>query len=167
MNRDAFLSRSGGVYEKTPWICEGAWDAGFIRESLDLHGGLPSLLESFFEQHASAAQRLELLRSHPDLAGKLAAAKQLTVESTQEQKGAGLDQCSPEELAEFQALNGRYTEKFGFPFILAVAGYDRQGILEVFRRRMDHAYDEELKEALAQVHKIAKIRIQRECAASS
>jgi 2-oxo-4-hydroxy-4-carboxy-5-ureidoimidazoline decarboxylase len=111
------------------------------------------------EASGEAAQ-LALLRAHPDLAGKLALRGELTAESTSEQAGAGIDHCSPEEYDEFQRLNRRYTARFGFPFILAVKGYDRAGILEAFRCRVTNAPATEFREALDQVHRIARLRLQ-------
>ena len=102
---------------------------------------------------------MALLRAHPDLAGKLAVEGELTAESTSEQAGAGLERCSPEEFEEFQRLNDAYTARFGFPFILAVKGYDRAGILAAFRRRVGHDRATELREALDQVHRIARLRL--------
>lgn len=119
------------------------------------------IFHHLFQQNATSEQKLALLTSHPDLAGKMAVANQLSTESTSEHKGAGLDQCTPEEMAEFQKWNAEYTGKFGFPFIIAVAGYDRQGIFEAFRRRVGNEKDAEFNEALTQVHRIAKIRIER------
>jgi len=101
-----------------------------------------------------------LLRAHPDLAGKLAISGELTADSTSEQASAQLDKCTPEEFAEFQSLNDRYKEAFGFPYILAVRGRNRQEILENFRSRVDNTPDTEFAEALKQVHRIALLRIE-------
>merc|ERR1719382_1116525 len=107
MDRATFCSRFGGVYEHTPWICESAWDAGLVNDVVqaNVSSALPPILEKYFEEHASTAQKLSLLTSYPDLAGKLSVAKELSVESAQEHEVAGLDQCSPGELADFQKLN--------------------------------------------------------------
>ncbi len=105
-----------------------------------------------------------LLRAHPDLTGKLGVGGVLTVESRSEQAGAGLDQCTKAEYAEFQSLNQSYTKQFGFPFILAVRGSNRQQVLENFRKRIDSGRDDEFAEALRQVHRIAWLRLQEiEC----
>ena len=108
---------------------------------------------------ASDKLKLDLLRAHPDLAGRLSLAE-LTESSRSEQTGAGLDRCTPEELSEFQALNTAYIEKFGFPFIFAVKGYHRTDILEAFRVRVTHSREEEFKTAIEQVHRIAKLRLE-------
>ena len=102
---------------------------------------------------------MEVLRAHPDLAGKLAAARRLTADSTAEQASAGLDALTDAERAEFTALNEAYTAKFGFPFIIAVRDHDKAGILAAFRRRLDQDRDSEFAEACKQVERIALLRL--------
>jgi 2-oxo-4-hydroxy-4-carboxy-5-ureidoimidazoline decarboxylase len=99
------------------------------------------------------------LRAHPQLACAKGP-EGMTVTSRGEQRRSGLEQCSPEEFAEFQRLNAAYLEKFGFPFILAIKGYQRRQILEIFRARMQHSEEEEFQAALAQVMKIGLFRLQ-------
>jgi OHCU decarboxylase len=108
---------------------------------------------------ASRAERLSVLRAHPDLAGKLAIAGALTENSKQEQAGAGLDRLSPQEHARFTELNTAYTETFGFPFIIAVKGLTRTDILSAFETRIHNSAEEEFETAAAQVEKIAHLRL--------
>ncbi|RAI03281.1 2-oxo-4-hydroxy-4-carboxy-5-ureidoimidazoline decarboxylase [Acuticoccus sediminis] len=152
VDRDAFVACYGGVYEHSPWVAERAWDGG-IAEA----GDLAPVFRRIVDRTGHEAQ-LALLRAHPDLAGRLAVGG-LTAESAAEQAGAGLDQCTEAEFAEFSALNARYVEKFGFPFIVAVRGLDRAAILEAFRKRVEGTPEEEFRTALAQVHRIAALRI--------
>jgi OHCU decarboxylase len=155
LDREGFLARYGGVYEHSPWIAGAVWDEGAASDDeATLAGAMAARVEA-----AGEDARLALLRAHPDLAGKLAVEGELTAESTSEQAGAGLERCSPEEFEEFQRLNDAYTARFGFPFILAVKGHDRAGILEAFRRRVGHDRATELREALDQVHRIARLRL--------
>ncbi|MEM1314810.1 MAG: 2-oxo-4-hydroxy-4-carboxy-5-ureidoimidazoline decarboxylase [Pseudomonadota bacterium] len=156
--REAFLERFAGVYEHSPWIAEAAWTAGLLPSS-DTPEGLSAALDAQVSAGGRARQ-LALLRAHPDLAGRLALAGGLTEDSRSEQAGAGLDQCTPEELAEFQALNADYVAKNGFPFILAVKGRHRTEILEVFRARARNAPEAEFAEALEQVRRIALLRLE-------
>lgn len=108
---------------------------------------------------ASEDERLALLRAHPDLAGRLALAGELSADSTAEQAGAGLDRCTPQELEEFQALNERYKTRFGFPYILAIKGRHREQILENFRARVENDPEAEFEEAIEQVRRIALLRL--------
>jgi 2-oxo-4-hydroxy-4-carboxy-5-ureidoimidazoline decarboxylase len=108
---------------------------------------------------ASGDERLRLVRAHPELAGKAAVRGELTDESTREQKGAGLDQCSPEEFERMQDLNRRYNEKFGFPFVIAVKGHDRRSILQHFGRRLENERDVEAAECIEQIIRIGGFRL--------
>lgn len=158
MTRDDFLDVFGGVYEHSPWIAEAVYAEGLTGTQdtvAGLHGALRDVVDA-----ADDDRKLALLRAHPDLAGKLAVAGELTAESTSEQASAQLDKCTPEEFAEFQALNDRYKEAFGFPYILAVRGRNRQEILENFRSRVDNDTETEFAQALKQVHRIALLRIE-------
>jgi OHCU decarboxylase len=100
-----------------------------------------------------------VLTAHPDLAGKLAAAKRLTPDSTAEQASAGLDALTDAERADFTALNAAYTAKFGFPFIIAVRDNTKASILDAFRRRLEQDRDTEFAEACRQVERIAELRL--------
>ncbi len=151
-NKRAYIDRFGGVYEHSPWVAEKAFDMGPPAPAK-----LPSVMRQIVEDAGQDAQ-LALLRAHPDLAGKLAKTGELTHESTSEQASAGLDQCTEAEFAEFTALNARYKDRFGFPYILAVRGRHRTEILENFRARVDNAPEIEFREALDQVHQIAALR---------
>ncbi|MFV2093703.1 MAG: 2-oxo-4-hydroxy-4-carboxy-5-ureidoimidazoline decarboxylase, partial [Hyphomicrobiales bacterium] len=109
---------------------------------------------------ASGAQKLALIRAHPDLAGKAALAGTLTQASTSEQAGAGLDQCSARELTRFHELNNAYKERFGFPFIFAVRGAGRDAILAAFETRIANDRETELATALQHITRIANFRLQ-------
>jgi OHCU decarboxylase len=108
---------------------------------------------------ATPAQRLKVLNAHPDLAGKLAAAKRLTADSTSEQASAGLDLLTDGERQRFTELNTLYTEKFGFPFIIAVRGLAKADILRAFERRIQNSHETEFNTACAQVERIALLRL--------
>lgn len=155
LDRAAFVARFGGVYEHSPWVAEAVWDAGRVADDREvLAGAMAKAVEA-----ADEAAQVALLRAHPDLAGRLALAGTLTPESRAEQASAGLDRCTPAELAEFQRLNRAYTARFGFPFIIAVKGLDRPGVLAAFRRRVANDPAAEFREALDQVHRIARLRL--------
>ncbi len=134
LSREDFVARFGGVFEHSPWIAERA-HAGELGPAHDSAPGLHSALARAFRA-ASEPERLGVLTAHPDLAGKLAAAKRLTPESTAEQAGAGLDALTDAERARFTELNDAYVAKFGFPFIIAVRGLSKDDILA--RLRIPH-----------------------------
>jgi OHCU decarboxylase len=157
MERDAFVDRFGGVFEHSPWIAERA-HALELGPAHDTAVGVHSALARIFRA-ASDHERLGVLRAHPDLAGKLAAAKRLTPESTLEQASAGLDALTDDERIRFTELNTAYVERFGFPFIIAVRGLTKDDILAAFERRIGNDRATEFATACAQVERIARLRL--------
>jgi 2-oxo-4-hydroxy-4-carboxy-5-ureidoimidazoline decarboxylase len=157
MTRDVFITAFGDIYEHSPWAAAGAFESG-LTLAADSAVGLAGLMAAVVDA-ADKDVQLALLRAHPDLAGKLALAGALTEDSAREQASAGLDQCTAQELERFRALNARYTEQFGFPFIIAVRGLHRTEILVQFEARVAHTYAAEFQEALGQVHRIAALRL--------
>jgi len=158
MDRDRFVAAFGGIFEHSPWIAEGAW-ALELGPAHDTPQGLHNALCRVFRA-ASDDQRLAVLRAHPDLAGKLAAAKRLTAESTSEQASAGLDALTDKERHQFDAQNTAYVAKHGFPFIIAVKDHDKAGILRAFERRISNDTATEFTEACRQVERIARLRLE-------
>lgn len=157
MREDDFVARFGALYEHSQWVAQRAWQHG-LSAAEDCVGGLATALAAQVED-ADAARQLALIRAHPDLGGKAALARTLTVHSAREQAGAGLDACSPEELARLQQLNDAYTTKFGFPFVVAVKGLGRQQILQAMAERLDNEPAAERRRALDEIHKIARLRL--------
>jgi OHCU decarboxylase len=157
LRRALFVERFGAVYEHSPWIAEGAYDAG-LGASANTAAGLAAAMARAAAA-GSVAQKKALIEAHPDLAGRLALAKGLTAESTREQKGAGLDRLTPDELQRFTALNAAYRARFGFPFIIAVKGKSKDGILAAFETRLKHDPPAEAATALAEIDRIAALRI--------
>jgi OHCU decarboxylase len=157
MDRATFVAEFGGIFEHSPWIADRA-HALELGPTHDTSQGIHSALARVFRS-ATEAERLAVLNAHPDLAGKLAAAKRLTADSTAEQASAGLDALTDAERAEFTALNEGYTQKFGFPFIIAVRDNTKASILAAFRRRTLQDRDTEFAEACRQVERIALLRL--------
>lgn len=157
MDKATFTARFGGVFEHSPWIADRAW-ALELGPAHDTAGGLWNALARIFRS-ASRAERLGVLTAHPDLAGKLAAAKRLTASSTAEQASAGLDALTDAERTEFTELNNAYTSRHGFPFIIAVRDNTKATILDAFRRRLEQDNETEFAEACAQVERIAALRL--------
>lgn len=157
LSRAEFVSAYGNIFEHSPWIAEGA-HALELGPAHDTPLGLHNALARIFRR-ASDEQRLGVLRAHPDLAGKLAAARKLTEASTREQASAGLDALSDEERATFTVLNSRYVQRFGFPFIIAVRDHDKASILAAFHQRLANSAEAEFAQACQQVERIAELRL--------
>ena len=153
-DRAGFVAALGSIFEHSPWVAERAYDGRPFANIDALHGAMVAAMRG-----AQRAEQLALIRAHPELAGRAMVRNELTADSTKEQTGAGLTQCTPAEYARLVDLNTRYTAKFGFPFILAVKGYDRQGVIAEFARRVERSADEEFDEALAQIARITRFRL--------
>ena len=157
MSEDTFMAAYGSIYEHSAWVAQAAW-RGELGPAHDSAIGLASALARAFRR-APASDRLAVLRAHPDLAGKLAAAKRLTDESTSEQASAGLDAMTDAERNRFSALNDAYTERHGFPFIIAVKDHNKAGILAAFETRIQNNSEVEFATACGQVERIALHRL--------
>ncbi|MBN2759230.1 MAG: allantoinase PuuE [Rhodobacteraceae bacterium] len=157
MDRESFVAKFGGIYEHSPWVAEAAHGLE-LGPAHDSAVGLANAMARAFRS-GSADARMQVLRAHPDLAGKLAAAKRLTPESTAEQSSAGLDALTDSERATFQRLNTAYVEKHGFPFIIAVRDNTKDSILAAFHTRIDNDSATEFATACAQVERIGALRL--------
>ncbi len=158
IGKEAFIARFGSVFELSPWIAERAFDQGLPTDcdhAAELHGALCGVFRT-----ASRSERLGVLRAHPDLAGRLALAGDLTGDSTMEQSSAGLDSLTGEELARFTELNDTYRQKFDFPFIMAVKGRSKDEILAAFGTRTENDAETEFETACGEVERIALLRLQ-------
>lgn len=149
--REGFIRRYGAVYEDSPWVAEAVWPgAGALRTAPSMANAMAAVVDS-----ASREDKLALIRAHPQLAGRA----RMADASVREQSGAGLDQCSPAEFADFQRLNAAYNDRFSFPFIVAVRGLNRRDILDAFAARLANTPEAEFAEALRQIHRIAAFRL--------
>lgn len=150
----AFVATLGSIFEHSPWVAEAVCaQRPFVSRS-SLHEAMCAAVAAAGE-HA----QLALIRAHPQLASKAAVRQELTEASNREQSGAGLTDCTPDEFARLTALNDAYTQRFGFPFILAVRGYDRAGVIAEMARRVERDRVTEHAEALHQIGRIAGFRL--------
>ena len=157
-NKELYLQTFGELYEHSIWVIEDCF----------LEVAQNSLYDDLEEYHkllsrtmlqASSELQDALIKAHPMLAGKKAMANELTDFSTNEQKSAGLSDCTQEEIAQFDELNQTYLQTFGFPFILAVKGKNKEEIISNFELRLTNSLEVETKTALEQINSIAWIRI--------
>jgi OHCU decarboxylase len=157
MSEDEFVATFGDIFEHTPQIARQAHQRG-LSAAQDTASGLHERLVAIMRDMDRGA-KLALINAHPDLAGRLALAKELTADSTKEQGSAGLDKLTPDELTKFTTLNDAYKARFGFPFIMAVKGATKEQILSAFERRIAHDVETEFAEALMQIERIALLRL--------
>lgn len=149
-DRDRFVALLDGVYEQSPWVAERAWAAQPFADVDALHTALAAAVTA-----AHRDEQLALLCAHPDLGARARMSKA----STGEQAGAGLDRLTPDLYARLLRLNASYRARFGFPFLLAVAGRTAPAIVEALEQRLPRTPEEEFAEAMRQVARIARIRL--------
>lgn len=156
LDRAGFVARLGGIFEHSPWIAERAAAARPFASLAALHAAMARAMRA-----GSEAEKLALLRAHPELAGREAQEGRLTADSRGEQKSAGLDRLDAAEMQRLAELNAAYRAKFGFPFIIAVRARTKDQILAEFARRLARGEADEFATALGEVETIARIRLER------
>jgi OHCU decarboxylase len=155
LGREAFVERFGPLFEHSPWVAAGAWSDRPFADADELFEALRSAMYS-----APRDRQLALIRAHPDLAGRAAIEGSLTRSSKNEQASAGLDRLTPDEYEAFTRTNAAYRERFGFPFVVCVREHTKESILRVAAERLEHTRDEEVRVALEEIAKIARLRLQ-------
>jgi 2-oxo-4-hydroxy-4-carboxy-5-ureidoimidazoline decarboxylase len=153
-DRGAFVAALGPLFEHSPWVAADTYDRRPFTDADALYQALCATMRG-----ASNDRHLALLRAHPDLAGRLARAGELTPSSAREQAAAGLDRLTSVDAAEIQRLNGIYRDRFGFPFIICARLNAKDAILTAMRVRVGNTPDAELSTALDEVAKIARLRL--------
>jgi OHCU decarboxylase len=151
-DRDTFVATYGRLFEHSPWVAEDAYAKGPFADDDDVYAALRAAM-----YEAPRERQLALVRAHPDLAGRVA----MTEESTREQAGAGLDQLSPDEYEAFMRANTAYRERFDIPFVICVGEHDKASILAAAEARVQNEPEQELRTALDEVAKIARLRLER------
>lgn len=152
-DRESFVAALGGVFEHSPWVAEAAFAQRPFASRAALHRAMVEIVRA-----AGRERQLALIRAHPELAGPPTAA--LTTASRQEQGTAGLTDADAEERVRFAALNRRYRETFGFPFVMAVKGSSKAEILAAFAERLEQPGEAEFERALQEIARIAGFRLE-------
>ena len=151
LKKKEFLSIFGNIFEKSDWIADEVFNLKPFKNSNDLVIKMMDVYENINNE-----EMIKIFNSHPQLAIE----KRLTSFSSKEQTGAKLNDCSKEEFEEFEKLNSDYKKKYGFPFIIAVKGKNKDEILNNFRQRIQNDFEIEFNEAKYQVKKIASLRLE-------
>jgi OHCU decarboxylase len=155
LERVAFVDRFGAVFEHSPWVAEAAWRDRPFADRDELYEALVAAMYA-----APRDRKLALIRAHPDLAGRAAIEGTLTDSSTREQASAGLDRLSPQQYAAFTRANSAYRQRFGFPFVVCAREHTKESILRVAAERLENGEDEEIRVALEEIAKIARLRLE-------
>ena len=155
LNPSEFVGLFGEVFEQAPWVAQQAWEQRPFTSLDDLHAKMIRIL-----RNAPHERQIELMRAHPQLTGRIADRQDISEASSLEQAAAGLDACTPEQMAELSELNCKYFTRHGFPFIIAVRGLTVCEILEQMRQRTGRSTREEFEENLRQIERIARLRLE-------
>ena len=151
LDRADFVAALGWVFEDSPWVAERSWAERPFADMNALHAAMIGQLK-----HAKPEEQLALLRAHPDLGTRA----RISPASADEQAGAGLDRLTPQEFELLQEMNSAYRNKFGFPFLFAVMGSTKHDVLRALEERLGASPEEEYEEALRQVQRIARFRLE-------
>jgi OHCU decarboxylase len=156
-DKKAFVARFGAVFEHSPWVAERAWERRPFASADELHAAMMQVVSQ-----AKEAERLALVRAHPELAGREAKAGELTADSSGEQGRLGFTALQRDELLQMQEINRAYREKFGFPCIVALRLHaTRSSVMAEMRRRVGNNAETELANALEQIGHITRGRLER------
>ena len=153
-SKDDFVAALSNIFEYSPWIAEQAASARPFAGVKQLFDAMKAAVD-----HAPAELRLALIKAHPDLANKTQRAAGLTAESDAEQNSVGLDRLSDAEYAAFERVNNAYRAKFGFPYIVCVRRHTRDSILRDFERRLPNDAKAETQTSIAEICRIAALRL--------
>lgn len=154
LDQEGFLGHFGGVYEHSPWVAREVWR----RRPFSNFDALAGTFETVVREAPEDA-RLALVRAHPELGGREARKGALTAESAAEQAAAGLDRLTGEQVRRLEELNRAYAERFAFPLVISVRGRDPDSILDEGEARLGNSPEQELKLAIAQITRIARLRL--------
>jgi OHCU decarboxylase len=150
LDRAEFVRVIGPVFEHSPWIAGRVANRRPFGSVTVLHDALCATVEL-----ATLEEQLALIRAHPDLVGRAG----LTPESKGEQTAAGLANLSRDEVALFDRYNRDYQARFGFPFVICARLNKKDAILAAFPLRLQNSAERERAAALAEIYKIARLRL--------
>jgi len=149
-----FVAALANIFEYSPWVAEQAFTARPFAGVNALFAAMKTAVE-----RAPDEPRMALIKSHPDLADKTKRAEDLTAESSAEQNSVGLDRLSGAEYEAFERVNSAYRSKFGFPYIVCVRRHTKDSILRDFERRLPNDIAAETKTSIAEICRIAALRV--------
>ena len=156
MERKEIIDLLKSIYEHSQWVPERLLSDNIneIQSKEELQLMMKKIVDN-----SSETEKLNLINAHPELGKKLHKKEKLTKFSENEQKSAGLDQCTDKEFEILTNLNNEYRLKFKFPFIIAVKGLNKNQIIDNMKKRINNTKTEEFETAISEIHKIAELRI--------
>ena len=156
MARKEIIDLLKSIYEHSQWVPERLLSDNI--DEIESKEELQLMMKKIVD-NSSETEKLNLINAHPELGKKLHKKEKLTKFSENEQKSAGLDQCTDKEFEILTNLNNEYRLKFKFPFIIAVKGLNKNQIIDNMQKRVINTKTEEFETAISEIHKIAELRI--------
>ena len=156
MERKEIIDLLKSIYEHSQWVPERLLSDNIneIQSKEELQLMMKKIVDN-----SSETEKLNLINAHPELGKRLHKKEKLTKFSENEQKSAGLDQCTDKEFEILTNLNNEYRLKFKFPFIIAVKGLNKNQIIDNMQKRVNNSKTKEFETAISEIHKIAELRI--------
>ena len=156
MERKEIINLLKSIYEHSQWVPERLLSDNMneIQSKEELQLMMKKIVDN-----SSETEKLNLINAHPELGKRLHKKEKLTKFSENEQKSAGLDQCTDKEFEILTNLNNEYRLKFKFPFIIAVKGLNKNQIIDNMQKRVNNSKTKEFETAISEIHKIAELRI--------
>jgi 2-oxo-4-hydroxy-4-carboxy--5-ureidoimidazoline (OHCU) decarboxylase len=148
MPSDAITGRLAAIFERAPGLAAALRHAGQDTPRAIIakaRGALEAMTED---------QRVAVLNAHPRIGADPAS---LSLHSRREQ-GDAADETTLRELAD---LNDAYEQKFGFRFVVFVAGRSKQEIVPVLRARLANTRAAELATGIDEFLAISQDRLER------
>ncbi|MDQ0859940.1 2-oxo-4-hydroxy-4-carboxy-5-ureidoimidazoline decarboxylase [Bacillus sp. V2I10] len=146
-----FVEKLKDIFEHSPWVAQRVGEFRPFSSRESLYERMVSVVQT-----ASEGEKLNLIQAHPHLGTR----KTMSSFSQSEQKTAGLSQLSEAEYELLLDMNKEYVHRFGFPFILAVRGINKEKILQAMEDRLKNSKEQEFNQALSEIYQIVRFRIE-------
>jgi len=156
LSKEIFIINFNNVFEKSIFITKKAETKRPYRNKEHMINIFLSIFDSLKKK-----SKIQIIKNHPDLGNKIKINSELTKLSQEEQRKAGLTDCTQQEFKQFNKLNSAFKLKFNIPFIFAVKGKNKNQILNEFHSRLRNLdINSEIDISVEQVKRIALLRLE-------
>ena len=154
LSKEIFIINFNNIFEKSIFITKKAESKRPYRDKEHMINIFLSIFDSLDKE-----SKIQIINNHPDLGNKIKINSELTKLSQEDQRKAGLDDCTEKEFEQFNELNSSFKLKFNIPFIFAVRGKNKHEILKEFHSRLGNSdINSEIDISVEQVKRIALLR---------
>ena len=156
LSKEIFIINFNNIFEKSIFITKKAESKRPYRDKEHMINIFLSIFDSLKKK-----SKIQIIKNHPDLGNKIKINSELTKLSQEEQRTAGLTDCTQQEFKQFNKLNSAFKLKFNIPFIFAVRGKNKNEILNEFHSRLGNLdINSEIDISVEQVKRIALLRLE-------